>query len=74
MNNFNVSNTCPICLTNPVDHFMDPCGHTICKDCLLNTFKRNGNSTDIYAIGRGDDFHCSFCREKVKSVRSLYFI
>lgn len=25
--------TCPICITNEVDVYLEPCGHTLCKSC-----------------------------------------
>ena len=40
LSNFNQCNTCPLCFTNTVDHFIDPCGHTICKDCI-QSLKKN---------------------------------
>lgn len=29
---------CPICLTNEVDTYLDPCGHTLCKTCNRDKF------------------------------------
>ena len=33
LNNFNTGNTCSICLSNKVDKYYVPCGHTCCKKC-----------------------------------------
>ena len=29
--------TCPVCITREVDVYLEPCGHTICKQCNQNT-------------------------------------
>lgn len=29
--------TCPVCITHEVDVYLEPCGHTICKQCNRNT-------------------------------------
>jgi DNA repair ATPase RecN len=29
--------TCPICITREVDVYLEPCGHTLCRDCNKNT-------------------------------------
>jgi hypothetical protein len=31
-----VSYTCPVCISNQVDSFIDPCGHCLCNKCLKN--------------------------------------
>lgn len=51
---------CPICMTNDVDTFLEPCGHTICHDCISNKFC---NSTKF----------CYMCRTAVRGIRRLYF-
>ena len=72
LNNFNQCNLCPVCFTNPVDHFVDPCGHTFCKECI--TSLRNNPELDLYEIGRNDNSQCCFCRERIKTIRQLYFL
>ena len=32
--NLNISTTCSICMTNNVDRFFNPCGHTYCQKCV----------------------------------------
>lgn len=29
---------CPVCLTNEIDVFLNPCGHTLCRSCCKITF------------------------------------
>tara|TARA_B100001123_G_scaffold189414_1_gene216244 strand:- start:5818 stop:6594 length:777 start_codon:yes stop_codon:yes gene_type:complete len=75
-NNFNQTNTCPVCFKNQVDHFIDPCGHTFCKECIQQmTEKENSEeAVELYEIGRNMDTQCCLCRIGVKSVRPLYFL
>ena len=72
LNNFNQCNICPVCFTKTVDHFIDPCGHTFCKDCIQSL--RNNPNQDLYEIGRNDNSQCCYCREKIKTIRQLYFL
>lgn len=51
---------CPICMTNDVDTFLEPCGHTICQECISNKFC---NSSKF----------CYMCRTPVRGIRKLYF-
>lgn len=32
------THTCPICITNEVDVYFDPCGHTVCKSCSKSQY------------------------------------
>lgn len=32
------THSCPICLSNEVEQFCDPCGHCYCKSCLKSTY------------------------------------
>jgi len=49
--------TCQICLEKEITHFLDPCGHTICKDCV----DKNKNIKC-----------CHYCRTVTKSFKRLY--
>jgi hypothetical protein len=51
---------CPICMNNDVDTFLDPCGHTICHECISNKFC---NSSKF----------CYMCRTHVRGIRRLYY-
>ena len=73
LNNFNHCNICPLCFTNTVDHFLDPCGHTFCKSCIQLHLRKNGE-LDLYQVGRDDNSQCCYCRERIKTVRQLYFL
>ena len=64
VNNFNVGTTCSLCMYNNVDSYFDPCGHTMCKDCIekMNIHLYDNNS------------NCPFCKNIVKMIKPLYFI
>ena len=72
LNNFNQCNICPVCFTRTVDHFIDPCGHTFCRDCIQSLKK--SPELDLYEIGRNDNSQCCYCRERIKTIRPLYFL
>ena len=48
---------CQICLENQINYFSDPCGHTICTECME---KSKGVRK------------CHFCRGSITSFRRLY--
>jgi hypothetical protein len=65
INGLNTSAVCPICITDKIDSYFNPCGHTTCKSC----FDKNNN------ISNRNNFNkCPICRENVRDVRKLYFI
>ena len=64
INQLNHSHICALCLTNPVSHFMNPCGHTYCKECLDKTENPSDNKIK----------ECSFCRGRIHSTHNLYFL
>ncbi|OHS94690.1 hypothetical protein TRFO_39134 [Tritrichomonas foetus] len=49
------STTCAICYENPVNSYLIPCGHTLCKKCFLRCFHTSDQ--------------CPFCREQNVQVR-----
>ena len=66
LNKWNTSNLCPICFTEKVDVFCNPCGHTGCKKCFDKNALRNSN-----------DFitnKCPFCREYIMDLKPLYYL
>ena len=62
INNYNLGNTCSICLTNKIDSYYNPCGHTLCSEC---SDKRKSNA--------GVYYKCFICREDIIDIRKLYF-
>jgi len=63
LNKWNVGAMCPICITDQIDTYCNPCGHTACKKCL----DRN----------RGEDNRnakCPICRDYIMEMRKLYLI
>ena len=59
INKGNTGTTCNICMSNNIDSYVNPCGHTGCSECL----KRLENY----------DMKCFVCRKHVADVRKLYF-
>lgn len=70
------SATCTICLSGCVDHFINPCGHTFCKTCLIETINRHNVSEitedNLYNMRR-DESSCPLCRKNIISVKPLFF-
>ena len=60
INSVNVSNTCPLCLTNSINIYLNPCGHTCCDDCYERLLVNNDNK-------------CFLCRSNIMNKNSLYF-
>jgi hypothetical protein len=65
INKLNVSAICPICLTDKIDSYCNPCGHTACKKCL------DKNSSIVNNVNNNK---CPICREYITDIRKLYFI
>tara|TARA_B110000495_G_C22958536_1_gene561768 strand:+ start:499 stop:1239 length:741 start_codon:yes stop_codon:yes gene_type:complete len=65
LNKWNISAICPICITDKIDSYCNPCGHTACKKCLV----RNSSIVDNVNHNK-----CPICREYVMDIRKLYFI
>ena len=65
LNKWNACSICPICITNKIDSYCNPCGHTACKKCLDRkpTNENNLNSNK-----------CPICREYISEIRKLFFI
>ena len=64
LNKANVGNTCSLCLTNNVNFYFNPCGHTCCEECL--------NKMGIQL--RLQDTQCVFCRKNIYETKKLYYI
>jgi hypothetical protein len=65
INCWNVSAICPICITDKIDSYCNPCGHTACRSCL------DKNSNTINNVNHN---RCPICREQVMDIRKLYLI
>jgi hypothetical protein len=61
INNYNIGSTCSLCLSNSVDSYYEPCGHTICSKCA--------NKRNEY---EGVYYKCVYCRKDITSVKKLY--
>ena len=64
LNKCNLGNTCSLCLTNNVNVYYNPCGHTLCDGCHQK----------IVDNKQGDNISCVYCRKSVYDVRKLYYI
>lgn len=74
VNKWNVANMCGICLENPVDHFIDPCGHTFCKGCIKEQFKVD-EIDEIRIYSHRNNLKCPVCRQgPVNTAKPLYFL
>lgn len=40
LKNTDICYTCPICLKNPIESFLMPCGHCLCMKCMSNVTNR----------------------------------
>ena len=65
INSYNTSAICPICITDKIDSYCNPCGHTACRKCL-------DKSSNI--VNNVNHNKCPICREHVMDIRKLYFI
>ena len=72
LNQLNVANMCPICFKGKVTHYLHPCGHTGCKECLEKNRRERQTMTDL---PQSDiSFECPFCRNHIQSLKPLYFL
>jgi uncharacterized UPF0160 family protein len=60
LNLVNVSNACPLCLTNSVNVYLNPCGHTCCESCYEKVRDNHNNK-------------CFICRDFIINKKSIYF-
>lgn len=72
LNQWNVANMCPICFKGKVTHFLNPCGHTGCKDCLERN--RRETLTNNQLPQSDSTFECAFCRTQISSIKPLFFL
>jgi len=60
INNVNVANICPLCLSNNVSLYLNPCGHTCCDECYERLISTEGKK-------------CFLCRDHIMNKKPLYF-
>lgn len=61
LNKDNLGSTCSLCFSNQVDKYMIPCGHTLCSSCK--------NHLELKEYD-----NCIYCRKKIDSINSLYYL
>ena len=59
---------CPLCMSAPLDSFMNPCGHTGCKECLIKSLHNN------QTMNNEINFNCPICRKNISSINPLYIL
>ena len=62
-NNLNVSNICPLCLTNKIELYIEPCGHCCCKECKERLLHYEGSCRDA---------NCFICRKRINNFNKIY--
>ena len=60
MNKLNTANVCPLCLSNTVNIYLNPCGHTCCDSCYEK-------------LETNHEKKCFLCRCKIMQKNPLYF-
>ena len=70
INKWNVCNMCPMCFSNKVDSYCNPCGHTGCKEC----FNRQTELTSNETFDVNNSKKCPFCRDYIIDIKPLYFL
>tara|TARA_A100001037_G_C15147501_1_gene637139 strand:- start:422 stop:1333 length:912 start_codon:yes stop_codon:yes gene_type:complete len=79
LNKLNISNRCPICLDSTIDHYLDPCGHTMCRTCIEKNMQMNNRNNHInQPINidslRNNPTNCPVCRKIINEARKLYIL
>jgi len=72
LNQWNVANMCPICFKSQVTHFLNPCGHTGCKECLERNKREMSTINNLPQSN--STFECAFCRKQISSIKPLFFL
>jgi len=58
INKMNMSAICPVCLTNKITKYLNPCGHTCCGECVDKFFLNSNN--------------CFICRKNITGSGDIY--
>ena len=63
LNNLNISNICPLCLTNKIEVYIHPCGHCSCTACKDRLLQYEGSCNDA---------KCFICRKNIEKFNSIF--
>ena len=72
INQLNHSNICGLCLSKPVDHYINSCGHTACYDCFNKSLK--DDTVETLNQRNNGRHNCPFCRKMINSINKLYYL
>ena len=63
LNNLNISNICPLCLTNKIEVYIQPCGHCSCTTCKDRLLQYEGSCNNA---------KCFICRKNIDKFNSIF--
>lgn len=63
LNNLNMTALCPLCLSNPVDVYINPCGHCSCSKCKDRLLQYEGSVNQA---------NCFICRKSIMGFNKLF--
>ena len=63
LNNLNISNICPLCLTNKIEVYINPCGHCSCTECKDRLLQYEGSCNDA---------KCFICRKNIEKFNTIF--
>jgi len=63
LNNLNISNICPLCLTNKIEVYINPCGHCSCTACKDRLLQYEGSCNDA---------KCFICRKNIEKFNTIF--
>ena len=63
LNNLNISNICPLCLTNKIEVYINPCGHCSCTACKDRLLQYEGSCNNA---------KCFICRKNIEKFNTIF--
>ena len=63
LNNLNISNICPLCLTNKIEVYIHPCGHCSCTTCKDRLLQYEGSCNNA---------KCFICRKNIEKFNTIF--